>query len=113
MGYYIVEDDTAVADALKALLSATGQDVRIFASAELLIETSVPGVGDTVIVDLGLPGMSGAELVQWLESLQPSPRVFLISGKSSRVIERETRSIPAVRVLRKPPQADWFETIAG
>lgn len=113
MAFLIVEDDMAVADALSALLAGSGQEVRVFASAEALIETGLALSEHTVVVDLGLPGMSGADLVEWLNSQPVPPRVFVISGKPSRMIEHETRNLASVRILRKPPQADWFEAIAG
>lgn len=113
MAFLIVEDDMAVADALSALLAGSGQEVTVFASAEALIEADLVLSDHTIVVDLGLPGMSGADLVTWLNNLQDPPRVFVISGKPSRMIEHETRHLNSVRILRKPPQADWFEAIAG
>nr|WP_244635650.1 response regulator [Chthonobacter albigriseus] len=109
----IVEDDAAVADALATMLAAAGLSTYVFSSAESLIAAGVPDPADTVVVDLGLPGLSGAELVRWLESLDDAPRVIAITGKSSRTIERETQDLPRLRVLRKPPAADWLEAIAG
>lgn len=113
MAFLIIEDDQAVADALEALLSGAGHETRVFASAEQLLAAGPPVSQDTVVVDLGLPGISGATLVRWLNALSTPPRVVVISGKSSSTIQRETSGFSTCRVLRKPPAADWLEAIAG
>jgi FixJ family two-component response regulator len=111
--FFIVEDDAAVADALESLLVGAGLDVRVFSTAEELIGSAHPAPEDTMIVDLGLPGMSGGELVRRLEKTGPVPKVIAISGKSSRTIARETEGLPRITVLRKPPSADWLEAITA
>lgn len=111
VAFVIVEDDPAVADALQALLAGAGHDAVVCATAEMLFGRSVPTAEDTVIVDLGLPGISGAAVVSWLAALASPPRVIVISGKSSRHIERETRHLSPVKVLRKPPTYDWLEAM--
>lgn len=113
MAFIIVEDDNAVADSLDALLRGAGLDTRVFPSAEDLIEAGPPGPDDTVVVDLGLPGISGAAVLAWLRALAEGPRVIVISGKSSGMIARETGHMPGFEILRKPPAANWLEIIAG
>jgi FixJ family two-component response regulator len=78
-----------------------------------MIAAGPPGSTDTVVVDLGLPGISGSRLLAWLGALAVRPRVFVISGKSSGTIARETEHVPQFPVLRKPPAADWLDIIVG
>lgn len=111
--YMIVEDDPSVADALESLLSGAGLPVCVFSSAEEFIHHATPTPEDTMIVDLGLPGMSGGELVRHLEKAGTNPKVIAISGKSSRTIARETEGLSAFKILRKPPAADWLEAITA
>jgi FixJ family two-component response regulator len=111
--FFIVEDDPAVADALESLLAGAGFSVRVFASAEDMIQQGAPSSEDTMIVDLGLPGMSGGELVRRLEKAGQNPKVIAISGKSSRTIARETEGLSHLKILRKPPSADWLEAITA
>lgn len=111
--FFVVEDDPGVADALESLLTGAGLDVRVYSTAEDLIQDREPGVGDTMIVDLGLPGMSGSELVRRLSRSGHAPRTIAISGKSSRTIARETEGLDNIIVLRKPPSADWLEAITA
>lgn len=111
MAFYLIEDDAAVADALQALLLSAGHDVLVFGSAEAFLADGPPDSDDTVVVDLGLPGICGSTLVRWLRALREPPRIIVISGKSSSVIEREMADIPRLEVLRKPPQADWLQVM--
>ncbi len=113
MAFYIVEDDHAVADSLQALLAGAGHDTYVCDTAESLFASAPPRGGDTVIVDLGLPGISGSAVLAWLTALANPPRVIVISGKSSFHIARETRDLDAIRVLRKPPSADWLEALTN
>lgn len=113
MAYFIVEDDSAVADALQALLAGAGHHTRVFETAELLFASAPPGQSDTVVLDLGLPGISGSAVLGWLTALARPPRIIVISGKSSLHIERETGHLDAVRILRKPPAADWLDAMTN
>jgi FixJ family two-component response regulator len=113
LAFIIVEDDSAVADSLDSLLRDAGQETRVYASAEDMIAAGPPGSADTVVVDLGLPGISGSTVLSWLSALAVRPRVFVISGKSSGMIARETAHLPEFRVLRKPPAANWLDIIVG
>lgn len=113
MAYIIVEDDSAVADSLDALLRGAGLETRVFRTGEDLIGAGPPSSSDTVVVDLGLPGISGSTLLNWLNALADPPRLVVISGKPSGHIAREIVRTPDLTVLRKPPGSDWLKVIAG
>ena len=53
----IVEDDRSLRETLAAVLSHEGLEVSAYATAEDLLRA--PGVGDLVILDVGLPGIDG------------------------------------------------------
>jgi FixJ family two-component response regulator len=113
LAFIIVEDDTSVADSLDALLRGAGLETRVFTTGEALIEAGPPAPTDTVVVDLGLPGISGATVISWLEALAERPRVVVISGKSSGMIAREIGGMAGLNILRKPPASDWLSVIVG
>lgn len=103
---YIVEDDPGVSDSLRSVLQAFGHTVGVCSDAETLIRKGPPEPTDTVIVDLGLPGVGGAALMRWLMELAGPPRVICISGQAQKAIEEALRGIPFDTVLRKPLSAD-------
>jgi len=103
---HILEDDPGVSDSLRFLLQALGHDVVLHPDAESFFEGPPPSEDDVVIVDLGLPGIGGAQVIRWLDRLTPRPRVIAITGQAQKVIEDELRDLPLVRLLRKPLSGD-------
>ncbi|MDK9696430.1 MAG: response regulator [Siculibacillus sp.] len=103
---HILEDDPGVSDSLRFLLQALGHDVVLHPDAESFFEGPPPAAEDVVIVDLGLPGIGGAQVIRWLDRLAPRPRVIAITGQAQKVIEDELRDLPLVRLLRKPLSGD-------
>lgn len=81
---HIVEDDPAVGDSLALLLAQIGHESRVYPDAESFFECHPPGADDTVIVDLGLPGLSGMQVVRWLASLKVPPKVIAITGTAAK-----------------------------
>jgi FixJ family two-component response regulator len=59
---FLVDDDEAVRDAVALLLSASGLQVRAFASAESFLEFYQPQMPGCVLLDVRMPGMSGLKL---------------------------------------------------
>jgi CheY-like chemotaxis protein len=105
MKIHIVEDDWGVRDALVELVRELGHPVLAFGDGESFLQTVTPAPEDLVFVDLGLPGMSGVDVVKRLKLLPAPPRVVAISGQPRLQIERSLRDLrgdPGLRLLRKP-----------
>lgn len=102
MVVHIVEDDEAVADALSTVLGVLGYHPAVYRDGETFLSDAFVGSDDLVIVDLGLPGMSGVDLVKQLRSLPLLPRIILISGKPQARLDRHMRGIADLPLLRKP-----------
>lgn len=102
MTVHIIEDDPGVGDSLAMLLGQIGHCARVYPDAESFFEAAPPSSGDTVIVDLGLPGLSGVQLIRWINGLKQPPKVIAITGQSNRnIMEMLGDEQPAV-LLRKP-----------
>lgn len=100
---HVVEDDLGVCDALRLLLEQMGHSVVAHADAESFFETGPPGPEDVVVVDLGLPGIAGIEIVRWVSRLDGPPHIVVISGLSQSRIDELLRDVVApVVLLRKP-----------
>eukprot|EP00873_Tetraselmis_striata_P015015 jgi/Tetstr1/435279/TSEL_024198.t1 len=102
MTVHIIEDDPGVGDSLAMLLGQIGHCARVYPDAESFFEAPPPSSSDTVIVDLGLPGLSGVQLIRWINGLKKPPKVIAITGQSNRnIMEMLGDEQPAV-LLRKP-----------
>ncbi|MGA2748706.1 MAG: response regulator transcription factor [Verrucomicrobiota bacterium] len=77
----IVEDDKGLREQLIAILR-TASDIRCvgaFATAEEAL-AKIPILNpDVVLMDIGLPGMSGIQCVAQLKRLDPSPQIIMVT----------------------------------
>lgn len=103
---YIVDDDPGVQAAIRRLLRPLGCPVRAFLSAEAFLAASGPDARGCLLLDVGLPGMSGMELQQHLLSEGwELPIVFFTSRLDPAMRETAMRR-GAVAFLHKPSGLD-------
>ena len=102
MVIHVLEDDPGVSDSLALLLGHLGFEVVCHTNAEEFFRNRPPGSNDIVFVDLILPGISGAEVIRWLQRLKDPPSIVAMSGQSQSIIDAELRGIGATQVIRKP-----------
>jgi two-component system, LuxR family, response regulator FixJ len=97
----VVDDDTAVLNSLKFVLQLEGFTVRLYGSAqELLDELELPESG-CLLVDHYMPGMSGLELLAALRRRGVTLPAILITGHPSVALRRRAEQV-GVRLLEKP-----------
>ena len=108
---YIVEDDEPVRDSLVALLEAEGFAVASYASSEQFLKHFHPAGNACLMLDLGLPGRSGIELMQILGARRHRLPVIVITGTADGSLHSRARELGAAAVLVKP--TDPEELIAS
>lgn len=99
---YLVDDDSAVRDALSLLLRTVGIDVRGFASPEAFLsalETLTPGC---LILDIRMPVVSGLKLQEQLRERGVGWPVVVISGHGDIEACRRAFRNGAIDFLSKP-----------
>lgn len=99
---HVVEDDEAVADALAMAIKGLDHQAVTYKDGETFLQNATPSERDCVIVDLGLPGKNGAEVVHELMALTAPPNIVAISGKPRIKLVQYLHDLPELRVLRKP-----------
>ncbi len=100
---HIVEDDEAVRSALHLLMRSFGWCVCTYDSAEAFLENSVQSSApDCLLLDLDLPGMNGAELVEALAAKQSEVPVIVLTGQRDSQLAARARRAGALEVLEKP-----------
>ncbi len=98
----VVDDDPSVLRSLRALLLSSGFRVQTFPSAAAFLASEEAADTSCLVLDLSMPGMTGAELVSHLQtSGRPLPFVVLTAGADPEETERMMRN-GAVAFLRKP-----------
>jgi FixJ family two-component response regulator len=98
----IVEDDRSMRNAMHRLLRAAGYASVGFASAEALLETGTVEDAGCLILDVGLPGLSGPELRARLVAAGAATSVVFITGRTESRPEDAARRNNAVAYLLKP-----------
>jgi signal transduction histidine kinase len=98
----VVEDDSLVRGAIRAVLEDQGYRVHDAASAEeaLVKLRAHDAPFDLLIADVVLDGMSGCELARRARAMRPI-KVLFTSGHTARVLERHGMAEDDVDLLRK------------
>lgn len=98
----IVEDDESVRESLPDLLKELGFAARPFASAEEFLASDAVGAAQCLILDIGLPGMSGPELRRELIRRGWSVPTIFITGRADRTIPPGLLEDGGIACLFKP-----------
>jgi two-component system cell cycle response regulator CpdR len=102
----LVEDNDAASQGLARLLEAWGFNVTIThdgTSALRVLESTPPP--DFVLTDLLLPDVDGREIARQAHSLQPAPRIALITGWDIDPEHEDYRSCGIDWIFPKPVDA--------
>jgi two-component system, OmpR family, copper resistance phosphate regulon response regulator CusR len=83
MRVLIVEDDRKVAGALKAGLALEGYDVVVSATGEDGYFRATTDPFDVIVLDLGLPGRSGIEILTSLRSRGIATPVLILTARDT------------------------------
>ena len=108
---YVVEDDEALRRTIRRALTDFGIYTEEFNSAEALLEGYSERPLGVILLDMRLPGMSGLELLDRLETLMPANPVVMISGYGD--IPSAVRAVRrgALDFLQKPFRKDKLISI--
>ncbi len=82
----IIDDEVEIVRALQRSLVAHGYDVLVVDNGEKALDAVDQHHPDLLLLDLGLPGMSGLEVCKTLRARSPLPPIIIISVKNK---ERE------------------------
>jgi FixJ family two-component response regulator len=99
---FLVDDDDAVRDAIRALLAASGLDVRPFESAERFLAFYQPSMPGCLLLDVRMPGMSGLMLQDVLASRRIALPVIFITAHGDVPTAVNAIKKGAVQFLEKP-----------
>jgi tungstate transport system substrate-binding protein len=98
----IVDDDAQARDGISELVESLGYRAVAFSSAENFLESGVAAKTTCLITDVQMPGLSGLELLEALQSQGYRTRVILITAYPNE--KRQTRALDngAIAFLSKP-----------
>jgi CheY-like chemotaxis protein len=107
----IADDDDAVRNILQQLLIRQGHRVDAVASGEAALQQLSRSAYDLLCSDLGMPLMSGWELIHRARTRHPQLHTFLITGWGDQIDHDEARRRGVDRVLTKPFDSEQLRTV--
>jgi two-component system CheB/CheR fusion protein len=99
---FVIDDDSAVREALRDLLEADGRSVEIYDSCEAFLESYRSGRQGCLVVDARMPGMSGLELLQWLKRERQQLPAIMITGHGDVPMAIQAMKAGAADFIEKP-----------
>ena len=99
---FIVDDDAAVRDSLRALLESSSFSVREFDSAKALLQTPELSRSACVIADIRMPDMDGLALQEELIKRQVGIPVIIVTGHGDVPLAVRAMKAGAVDFIEKP-----------
>ena len=110
MRVIVVEDDLEVRSVLTEYLRGAGHDVVATASgreAQELVSAEGPPF-EVAIVDWNMPGISGRDLIEFVNERSPSTLIFLSTGLPESLASDRLTSVPLAGIWRKPFSLRWM-----
>jgi FixJ family two-component response regulator len=98
----VVDDSESIRESLPGLLHQVGFAVRAFGSAEEFLASDAVGTTRCLVLDVGLPGMSGPELQRELVRRGEGVPVVFITAQGEKSLEPRLLAAGAVACLFKP-----------
>lgn len=114
----VVDDDPDTRETMAILLGQFGYRVRTAKDAAAALAELEREPAPCVLLDLGMPGMDGVELLRFLADEHYAAPVLIVSGFDRRVLESAFRLGEALGLsmagpLEKPVRLEELETVLG
>jgi two-component system, chemotaxis family, CheB/CheR fusion protein len=109
----VVDDNADVAETLGMLLSHWGHDVKSAADGPTAIETAAAQHPDVVLLDIGLPGMSGYEVAEQIRANPALSDTILVAmtGYGQAEDKRRSRQAGITLHLVKPVEPPLLQKL--
>jgi two-component system KDP operon response regulator KdpE len=105
MKILIVDDDAQILRALRINLVARGYEVAIARSGPEALDVAAKTRPELVVLDLGLPGFSGIQVIEGLRGWTTVP-ILVVSGRSDSADKVDALDAGADDYVTKPFQID-------
>lgn len=105
----LIDDDDAVRGVLADFLTLRGYDVSQAARAAAGTTAIADRMPDVVLLDIDMPGLSGADALPTIRAMAPKAVVIMISGTDDEAIAKRTLAFGAFDYLVKPIDFDYLE----
>ncbi len=109
----LVDDEPMLLRSVARHFELLGWDVVSCADGAQGREAARVGIFDAIVADLDLPSLTGTDLMNSLQDLQPTPRLVITSGHADILKKWHSTTPLPVAVLPKPFAMDELIRIIG
>ena len=99
---FVVEDDSSVREALAGLIRSAGWNVEVYVSAHEFLARPRADGPSCLVLDVGLPGLSGLDLQARMAELHHHIPIVFITGQGDIPMSVRAMKAGAVEFLTKP-----------
>jgi len=99
---FVVDDDDAVRDSLKALLESDDLPAEVFGTGREFLDSHDGSSGGCLLLDVQMPDMNGLELQQELADIGSTLPVIIITGHGDVPIAVKALKAGAIDFIEKP-----------
>ncbi len=99
---HIIDDDDAVRDSLRMLLSSVNIESKSYPNAQAFLDTDIDYLSGCILLDIRMPGMSGLELQSKLNNMGCQLPVIFITGHGDIPMAVEAMKHGAAEFIQKP-----------
>jgi FixJ family two-component response regulator len=97
-----VDDDVRVRESVARLAKSAGYQVKVYPSAESLLESGILEEAACLVSDVRMPGIGGLELQRHIKVAHPRLPVILISAHVDEEVRQRALGEGAAEFLYKP-----------
>ena len=105
MKILVADDDPQMLRALRITLTARGYEVVTASDGRAALDAAISSHPDIVVIDLGMPGLTGIEVIEAIRGWTQIP-VLVLSGRSESWDKVEALDAGADDYVTKPFSAD-------
>ena len=105
---YIVDDEEIIREGLTMALGEN-YNIKSFLNAESALKALQTDLPDLILLDIGLPGMSGIDAIKKIKKLYPEILIIMISAYEDIDTVISAMKLGAYDYVVKPIQMDGFE----
>jgi FixJ family two-component response regulator len=102
---FVVDDDAAIRNSLRRLITSLGSTVEVFPSARAFLEARRPDAPGCLVLDVRLPGLSGLDLQRELAATDAELPIVFLTGHGDIPMSVHAMKAGAVEFLTKPFRA--------